>query len=136
MSFEILGLGAFGDALLAVTKEADDSGKRAIVRVAAEVERAAKDNAGGSPGPDVVTGTLRRGVRHTTAHRLGLLGWQTEVGPTVIYSRRIDLGFVGADSLGRIYNQQPRPYFTPAWNSVMSRAVRIYAEEWTKALTG
>ncbi|MBA7558320.1 hypothetical protein ES705_51119 [subsurface metagenome] len=36
------------------------------------------------------------------------------VGSNVVYARRLELGFVGADSLGRIYNQLPRPYLRPA----------------------
>jgi hypothetical protein len=103
MSFEMLGLSEFGTALSRVTAELDAGSKRAIGRGAAEVEKTAKENAAGTPGPDVVTGTLRRGVGHTPVHRVGLVGWQSEVGPTVIYSRRIDLGFHGTDSLGRVY---------------------------------
>ncbi len=36
------------------------------------------------------------------------------VGSNVEYARRMEFGFVGADSLGRIYNQLPRPYLRPA----------------------
>ena len=136
MSFQILGLSEFGAALSRVTAELDVASKRAIARAAAEVEKDAKVNASGAPGPEVVTGTARRGVSHNPVHRVGLFGWQTEVGPTVIYSRRLDLGFVGTDSLGRIYNQQPRPFFTPAWQKNIRRAIAIYAEEWAKALGG
>lgn len=31
-----------------------------------------------------------------------------------VYAARIEFGFVGADSLGRVYNQAPQPYMTPA----------------------
>jgi len=134
MSFAIHGLSGFEAALSRVVHQADAGTKRAIARAAAAVEGLAKEKASGPPGPEVETGTLRRGIRHNPVHRIGL-GWQTEVGPTVIYSRRIDLGFVGADSLGRIYNQPAKPYFTPAWDSSVRRLPQIYAEEWTKALT-
>jgi len=136
MSFQILGLSEFGAALARVSAGVDAGSKRAIERIAAEVEKTAKENASGAPGPGVVTGTARRGVRHDPVRRSGLLGWQTEVGPTVIYSRRLDLGFNGTDALGRVYSQAPRPWFTPAWDKTMTRAVAIYAEEWTKALVG
>ena len=36
------------------------------------------------------------------------------VGSNVVYARRMELGFVGTDSLGRTYNQAPRPYLRPA----------------------
>lgn len=136
MSFEIFGLSEFGAALTRVSGELDAGSKRAIERGAAEVEKGAKESASGAPGPEVVTGSLRRGIKHTPVHRVALFGWQTEVGPTMIYSRRLELGFQGVDALGRIYNQVAKPYFTPAWNSAVSRLATIYAEEWAKALTG
>jgi len=36
------------------------------------------------------------------------------VGSNVVYARRLELGFVGTDSLGRKYNQAPRPYLRTA----------------------
>jgi len=36
-------------------------------------------------------------------------------GTNVVYSRRIEHGFVGKDSLGRSYNQAPKPYLYPAF---------------------
>lgn len=136
MSFEIFGLDEFIGALVRVEGDVDTGSKRGVVRAAAEIEKKAKENASGAPGPEVVRGTLRRGIRHTAAHREKGLEWQTEVGPTVVYSRRIDLGFHGEDALGRVYNQDARPYFTPAWDETSGRLVQIYFEEWRKALTG
>jgi phage gpG-like protein len=37
------------------------------------------------------------------------------VGSNVEYARRIEHGFVGQDSLGRTYNQSPKPYLHPAF---------------------
>lgn len=34
----------------------------------------------------------------------------------VPYAMRIEYGFIGADSLGRVYNQAPRPFMRPAWD--------------------
>lgn len=36
------------------------------------------------------------------------------VGTNVIYGRRLELGFVGVDSLGRKISQGPRPWLRPA----------------------
>lgn len=36
------------------------------------------------------------------------------IGTDVEYARRIEFGFVGADSLGRVYNQAAQPYLRPA----------------------
>jgi hypothetical protein len=35
------------------------------------------------------------------------------VGSNMAYARRLELGFTGSDSLGRIYDQAPRPYMRP-----------------------
>lgn len=37
------------------------------------------------------------------------------VGTNVVYGRRVELGFVGRDSLGRRYNQAAKPYLYPAY---------------------
>jgi len=37
------------------------------------------------------------------------------IGTNVEYARRLELGFVGTDSLGRTYNQKPRPHLIPAY---------------------
>lgn len=41
--------------------------------------------------------------------------WSAQVGPTVIYGRRLELGYHGTDSLGRNYGnpgQSPRPFLS------------------------
>jgi hypothetical protein len=37
------------------------------------------------------------------------------VGTNRPQARRLEYGFVGADRLGRVYNQRPRPHLGPAW---------------------
>ncbi|MHB8483864.1 MAG: HK97-gp10 family putative phage morphogenesis protein [Nitrospiria bacterium] len=34
----------------------------------------------------------------------------------VPYAKRIEFGFIGKDSLGRMYHQAPRPFIRPAWD--------------------
>lgn len=41
-----------------------------------------------------------------------------EVGTDLVYGWRLEAGFVGADSLGRHYNQAPRPHWGPAADEV------------------
>lgn len=47
------------------------------------------------------------------------------VGTSVAYGRRLELGFVGRDSLGRLYHQLPRPFLRPALFGNVSRVKRI-----------
>ena len=47
------------------------------------------------------------------------------VGTNVIYGRRLELGFAGKDSLGRQYNQAPRPFIRPAFVRNRDRVKQI-----------
>ncbi len=38
------------------------------------------------------------------------------------YARRIELGFIGQDSMGRNYNQAAQPYVRPAWDGEKANA--------------
>lgn len=83
-----------------------------LARRAIRVESAAKNNATGRPGPNVVSNRLRGSI----TWRLGVdaLSVYADIGSAVVYARRIELGFTGTDSLGRFYNQPPFPYLRPA----------------------
>ena len=50
------------------------------------------------------------------------------VGTNVEYARRLELGFVGADSLGRIYNQLPRPYLRPALHKNEKKIAKLFKD--------
>lgn len=110
--------------------------RAAVVEAAGEVEKQAKQNASGRPGPNVVTGTLRRSITMGVVTPWGVRGWATRVGPTVIYGRRIELGFTGTDSRGRSYNQPAYPYFRPAMQTVAPRIAEIYQRHMRAALAG
>lgn len=69
------------------------------------------------------TGTLRRSIHteivESTAERA-----RATVGTDLPYARRIEYGFSGADRLGRVYHQAPRPYLRPALAERRDEAVR------------
>jgi HK97 gp10 family phage protein len=64
----------------------------------------------------VVTGTLRRSI-HAELGSVEPDKATVLVGTDVVYARRIEWGFVGADSLGRVYHQGAQPYMRPAIDS-------------------
>lgn len=79
------------------------AGEYAIGQAGLALEREAKKNAntgthkrgeghieGTGPGPNVVTGTLRRSI--TTEVRYGFGSYVATVGPTVEYARAVELG--------------------------------------------
>jgi hypothetical protein len=85
-------------------------------------------------GPGVVTGRLRNSITVTEKGPVGATGYQATVAPTVKYARRLELGFSGSDSLGRVYNQPPYPFMGPALRTLMAgEAQQIFTEAWAAA---
>lgn len=69
-----------------------------------------------------ITGTLKRSIQPkiTSSSRSRVTA---SVGTDVPYGRRIEFGFAGRDRLGRVYNQPPRPYLRPAFDTKRGDAV-------------
>jgi hypothetical protein len=133
----VLGLRELEASLRKVANQADIAGRQTVADAAALVERGAKANfggthakgerhvpafAGGHPIPNVVTGTLRRSIRHDALTRYGLGDWGTRVGPTANYGRRVELEYGYA-------------YFTPVADAVGPRISAIGAAHWRRFLT-
>ena len=53
-------------------------------------------------------------------------------GTNVEYALRLELGFVGTDSLGRRYDQAPRPYIRPALQNNRVRIAKMLGAEVTR----
>lgn len=62
--------------------------------------------------PHVLSGRLRQSISHMILRET--MRVIARIGTNVIYARRLELGFVGTDSLGRNIHQGPRPYLRPA----------------------
>jgi hypothetical protein len=76
--------------------------------------------------PHVLLGKLRQSITHRVV-AMGN-GFAALVGSGMVYARRLELGFAGRDSLGRNYNQAPRPYLRPAVRNNRTMIGRIIAE--------
>ena len=128
------------DALIAAV---DTATREAVVLGAQVIEKTSKESFGpahrkGTPKtsdkPQSVTGTLRRSIHMTEVTALGGGTWQSKVAPTVIYGRRIELGFSGTDSLGRRYNQPPYPYMQPGLDKAHDSLSDIFEATWGAAI--
>lgn len=71
-----------------------------------------RQNASGRPGPNVITGRYRASWRSETRGIPN--GAECTIGTDAPQGRRLEFGFVGPDSLGRVYNQPPFPHVQPA----------------------
>lgn len=81
-----------------------------------------QQNVSGRPGPNVITGRYRASweAQVTGAGPVVV----AEVGTTAPQARRLEYGFAGADSLGRIYHQPPFPHLGPAAHETGPAMVR------------
>src|ERR1039458_7809391 len=77
-------------------------------------------------GYGVITGTMRRSVHSSGPFPSGEGAFTATVSPGVIYARRFELGYRGPDSMGRLFNQPPRPFFKPAASASIP-AIQEYA---------
>lgn len=80
------------------------------------LETQIKANASGRPGPNAPTGDYRRSWTHEV-HVTG--GTVTAiVGTAKPQARRLEYGYVGPDSLGRVFDQPPYAHVGPAVETV------------------
>jgi HK97 gp10 family phage protein len=104
--------------------------RAAVAEGAHFIEARAKQNA------PVKTGTLRRSIRVFGPTSIGFGSYMALIGPTVIYGRRVELGFHGADSLGRHYDQEGRPYLGDAYAEAMAGPLSaIFTKHWSLAVS-
>ena len=54
------------------------------------------------------------------------------IGTNVEYAARVEFGYTGPDSLGRTFNQQPRPYLRPAFASKIGNLIKNIKKEMPK----
>jgi hypothetical protein len=124
MSIEFTNLSQFLAAFGKTQVEMNNAARFAIGMAAAEVERQAKKNAntgthkrgqghipGTGPGPNVVTGNLRRSIYSQTKIGFGS-SYVAEVGASMVYARAVELGLPEWKS-GVKY-----PYLAPAAESL------------------
>ncbi|MHA7956307.1 HK97 gp10 family phage protein [Streptomyces sp. L500] len=81
-----------------------------------------QQNASGRPGPQVITGQYRASWQAQITGGGSVV--TAEVGTSAPQARRLEFGFAGADSLGRVYRQPPRPHLGPAAQETGPKLVR------------
>lgn len=144
VSFHVDGIDALDSSLDVVKQLVSDATKKAITFSAHEVEAKSKDNFGpaharGTPKtvqskPQSITGSLRRSIRVRETVEQMPNTWVSRIAPDMIYGRRVELGFVGADSLGRVYNQPPYPYLGPGLIQSIPVFDRLTINSWSGAI--
>jgi hypothetical protein len=81
-----------------------------------------KAKASGRPGPNAPTGDYRRSWTHRFYQQAGTA--YSVNGTNEPQGRRLEFGFTGTDSLGRVYDQPPYPHVGPAFNEIEPQLVQ------------
>ncbi len=133
MSWDIAGVGGFEAGINALIAAAEEGARLGVTAGAHLIEANAKQSMNG-PGPQVRTGTLRRSIGIVDVTSLGAGIFQARVAPTVIYGRRMELGFHGTDSLNRHYNQRAYPFLKPGLDKAIPQLESVFAAAWQRAM--
>lgn len=143
--FEVLGLREIQAAFVKVGAQVDSAAKATVQEATKQFLGDAKagfegshkrgePHAGGNK-PNIVTGNLRRSILAEPIEHVGMGEYSTHAGPSMVYGRRVELGFEGPDSLGRVYTQRPFPYIDPAYKKLQDKLPDLMAANWKKYVT-
>ena len=144
-------LEAIQDAVHRATQVAMIAGGEIVVKAArlqfnGQHPRGTPRSVGGNR-PQSISENLKNSIRIFSTIEIEPGTWETRVGPTMIYARRVELGFSGVDSLGRDFKPhvdsegrlttggRPYPYLRPALNEARPVINRLIENEWKKALS-
>lgn len=122
------GMSEWGAAVDELIAKADEASKEVVTKGVEIINKHAKVHA------PVKSGNLRRGIARTKLARFTASSWMAETGPTAVYGRRIDLGFVGADSLGRVYDQAGNPFWETGVDESQAELEALYTDVYSAAL--
>lgn len=111
-----------------LTEELKGKAKAALPIIGNNVQAQAAANT------PVITGNLKGSICWATKDETGGDSeaidkpdddYTVRIGSVVEYAARVELGFVGTDSLGRSYSQAPKPYLQPALESNKEQIIQI-----------
>ena len=125
------GLPEFNAAIDGMVEAANVATRDAVKKGASLIESKAKAH---SP---VLTGSNRRSIHVEGPIGVSaMLGYSASIGPSMIYSRRLELGFSGTDAIGRAYHQAPHPYLAPGLADAIPGLSAIFEAAWATATSG
>jgi HK97 gp10 family phage protein len=80
-------------------------------------------------GVPVQTGNLRNSIQKEIKESGNRIAGRVFVDmKKAPYAKRVEYGFIGKDSAGRMYHQLPRPFIRPAYDKNIKQIERIFKE--------
>ncbi|MCU1451939.1 MAG: hypothetical protein JWN46_85 [Acidimicrobiales bacterium] len=89
---------------------------RTVVYYGALLQTEVKRNASGRPGPNAITGDYRRSIGRETRRYVDRS--VCTISTNRPQAMRLEMGFVGTDSLGRVFDSPALPHFGPALDAI------------------
>lgn len=111
------GVGAFREAIVKTQEAVERATVEATVEGGRLIQEAARVEA------PVLTGTLSESIHVEGPMEAGALGWAVDVGPTVIYGRKVELSQPHAN-----------PYLARGFATAAPKLDEIYTKHWARAL--
>jgi len=155
ISIHVKGVSTVEKYLEAQVKRLDAAAQRIVEKGGLIIANNAKGQfkGGGTadenhPNPTFRTGNLRNSIKVLEVRREGLGMYSSKTGPTMMYGRRVELGFSGtvngytASRGGTTYTvgsysatTRAFPYMAPGFEKSRAELQELYSYEWRKALS-
>lgn len=126
-SVRILGIPEFRAALQATIVRVGRATELTTKEAGEKIVELIRGHMEGRPGPNRISSKLFDSIRADSGRVSGVPGniggWSSTISANTDYAKRIEFGFHGSDSRGRVYNQQPYPYFEPGMQDAVERGI-------------
>lgn len=141
-SVRILGIPEFEAALAATVVRVNAHTEFATKAAGEKIVELIRNHMDGRPGPNRISSKLFDSIRSDSGRAKGVPGnvggWSATISANTDYARRIEFGFQGADSRGRVYNQPPYAYFEPGMQDAVDQGILRddFEAAWAAAILG
>lgn len=110
ISARVVGAVGASQSLNLMATKAIVQTNKAVKHHATQYRNAVRKRASGRPGPNIITKKYWNSIQ-TRNVSVSTTSAAVAIGTDAAQGFRLENGFVGADSLGRIYNQPPYPHW-------------------------
>lgn len=116
MMINLTGDKVLADVLRMAARTIDPKTQALVRHYGALLRTRVMAKASGRPGPRTITGDYRRSWQNQFSGGGG--SYRSQTGTNAPQARRLEYGFNGMDSLGRVYSQPPYPHARPAFGEI------------------